>query len=50
MFEMSDRKIAVSNAKDEVKASADEIIGSNNENAVAQWIKNNTYEGTNNNE
>lgn len=50
MFEMSDRKIAVSNAKDEVKASADEIIGSNNENAVAQWIKKNTYEGTNNNE
>ncbi len=50
MFEMSDRKIAVSNAKDEVKKSADEIIGSNNENSVANWIKNNTYEGKKHNE
>ncbi len=50
MFEVSDRKIAVSNAKDEVKASADEIIAGNNENAVAQWINNNTYEGKSKNE
>ncbi len=48
MFEVSDRKIAVSNAKDEVLFAADEVIGNNNENAVALWIKN--YEGKNHNE
>lgn len=42
MFEVSDMKIAVSNAKDEVKAIADAVIGSNNENSVARWIEKNT--------
>jgi len=52
MFEVSDRKIAVSNAKNEVLSAADQIIGSNNENSVAQWIYNNynTYEGNKTNE
>lgn len=39
MFEICDRKIAVLNAKDEVKTAADEIIGSNDNNSVAYWIK-----------
>lgn len=51
MFEVSNRKIAVSNAKDEIKAVADEVIGNNNENSVAYWIKNNyIYEGNKSNE
>ncbi len=49
MFEVSNRKIAVSNAKKEILSVADEIIGNNNENAVALWIKNN-FEGKNHNE
>lgn len=51
MFEVSNRKIAVSNAKKEVLSAADEVIGSNNENAVAFWInKNYINEGNNTNE
>ncbi len=43
MFEVCDRKIAVSNAKTKVKNAADEIIGSNNDNAVAYYIKSAQY-------
>lgn len=52
MFEVSDRKIAVSNAKNDVLSAADQIIGNNNEDSVAQWIYNNynTYEGKKSNE
>ncbi len=39
MFEVCDKKIAVSNAKDEIKKAADEIIGSNTDDAVAVYIK-----------
>lgn len=39
MFNVCDRKIAVSNAKDEVKSAADEIIGDNDNDSVAYWIK-----------
>ena len=38
MFEVSDRKIAVSNAKDELRSAADEIIGDNEHDSVAVWI------------
>ncbi len=38
MFEASDRKIAVANANETLKAAADEIIGSNLENSVAKYI------------
>lgn len=42
LFEASDRKIAVQNAKDELKNLADCIIGDNNSDAVALWL-NKTY-------
>ena len=38
MKKMSDWSVAVGNAFDEVKACADEVIGMNNEDAVARWI------------
>lgn len=38
LFEVSDECCAVSNAAPELKAIADEIIGSNNENSVAEYI------------
>ena len=38
MFEAADVRIAVSNAKAEVKARADVIIGSHEEDSVAKWI------------
>lgn len=37
--------IAVANALDEVKAAADEICGSNEEDGVAQWIEENILRG-----
>ncbi|MDF2541759.1 MAG: hypothetical protein K0S47_1477 [Herbinix sp.] len=40
LFEASDKRYAVSNAVDELKAKADEIIGSNTEDGVASWLKN----------
>lgn len=43
MFEQSDVKIAVANARDEVKAAADIIIGSNECDGVAEYLKNNYY-------
>lgn len=43
MFEASDVKIAVGNAKPELKAAADVIIGSNEENSVADYIYNNRF-------
>lgn len=41
MFGASDFRVAVSNAKDEVKEAADLIIESNNDDAVAKFIVNN---------
>jgi Cof subfamily protein (haloacid dehalogenase superfamily) len=41
MFRASDFCYAVSNAKDVVKEKATDIIESNNENGVANWLKNN---------
>ena len=38
MFEQADIKIAVGNARDEVKAAADIIIGTNSEDGVARWL------------
>lgn len=38
MFKESDVKIAVSNARDELKQQADFIIGSNEENGVAEYL------------
>lgn len=38
MFEQADIKVAVGNARDEVKAAADIIIGSNAEDGVAKWL------------
>ena len=39
MFQASDYRCAVANAKTEVKAAADKIIGSNSEDGVALWLK-----------
>ena len=39
MFEQSDVKIAVENARDEVKSAADIIISSNDNNGVAEYLK-----------
>lgn len=39
MFRESDVKIAVSNARPEVKSAADYIIGSNDDDGVAEWLK-----------
>ena len=41
MFEISDECYAVSNAVDEIKAAATGVLGSNNEDAVAKWLKEN---------
>lgn len=49
MFDVCDKKIAVSNAKTEVKNAADEIIGSNNDNAAALYIKKNFMNERNSN-
>lgn len=38
MMKTADWSVAVGNAFNEVKACANEVIGTNNENAVAQWI------------
>lgn len=38
MFEQADIKIAVGNARDEVKAAADAVIGNNSEDGVAEWL------------
>lgn len=38
MFEQADLKIAVGNARDEVKAAADIVIGNNRNNGVAEWL------------
>ena len=38
MFEQSDVGIAVANAKDEVKAAADIVIGSNDRDGVAEYL------------
>lgn len=39
MFAQSDVKVAVGNARDEVKAAADIVIGSNNRDGVAEYLK-----------
>lgn len=41
MFEAADVRIAVGNARDEVKAAADEVIGRNSEDGVAVWLAEN---------
>ena len=38
MFEAADIKIAVGNAKEELKAAADFVIGTNADNGVAEWL------------
>lgn len=38
MFEQADIKIAVGNAREEVKAAADYVIGTNTEDGVAEWL------------
>ena len=38
MFEQADVKVAVGNARDEVKAAADYIIGDNKSDGVAEWL------------
>jgi len=43
MFRAADKTIAVSNAHDELKAIAHTVIGSNNDNSVAKWIKANYF-------
>lgn len=40
MMRAADHSVAVSNAFDEVKTLADEVIASNNDDAVALWIQN----------
>ena len=39
MMKIADHSVAVSNAFDDVKAIADEVIGSNDEDAVVKWIE-----------
>ena len=41
MFAQADLKIAVGNARDEVRAAADIVIGDNKNNGVANWLENN---------
>lgn len=41
LFDACDRKIAVGNARDEIKKAADIVIGSNDSDAVAVWLKEN---------
>lgn len=38
MFAQADKKIAVGNAREEVKAAADIVIGTNDNDGVAQWL------------
>lgn len=38
MFAEADIKVAVGNARDEVKAAADYVIGTNDEDGVAKWL------------
>jgi hydroxymethylpyrimidine pyrophosphatase-like HAD family hydrolase len=40
LFREADVKIAVANAKQELKNSADLVIGSNDDDGVAKWLKN----------
>lgn len=39
MFEQADVKIAVGNAREEVKTAADIVIGTNDRDGVAEWLK-----------
>ena len=39
MFKAADVKIAVGNAKDELKKAADFVIGSNDDDGVAKWLR-----------
>lgn len=43
MFEISDECYAVENAVDELKAIADKVIGSNENDGVAKWLYENNY-------
>ena len=44
LFKVSDHKLAVENAHDDVKSKADEIINSNTKDGVARWLKENYYQ------
>ena len=46
MFEACDLKIAVENAKQEVKAAADHICGANNDDGVVKWIGSNVIKNS----
>lgn len=41
MFEQADLKIAVGNAREEVRAAADIVIGNNSDDGVAKWLMEN---------
>ena len=41
MFEAADVKVAVGNAREELKAAADIVIGPNTEEGVARWLTEN---------
>lgn len=41
LFKASDEAYAVANANDELKAAADAVIGSNDEDGMARWLKEN---------
>ena len=43
LFEEADETCAVANARDEVKAAADHVIGANTEDGVALWILENWH-------
>ncbi|MDE5648576.1 MAG: HAD family hydrolase [Oscillospiraceae bacterium] len=45
MFRICDKRIAVGNAKEEVKSAADEVIDCNDTDSVAFWIKKNYMKG-----
>lgn len=45
MFSICDKRIAVGNAKEEVKSAADEVIDCNDTDSVAFWIKKNYMKG-----
>lgn len=46
MFEQADVKVAVGNAREEVRAAADYVIGNNSEDGVAMWLADMQNNGT----
>jgi hydroxymethylpyrimidine pyrophosphatase-like HAD family hydrolase len=45
MFEVADERIGVSNARPEILQAADQIIGSNEDDAVAKYIQSVEFDG-----